>query len=140
MKRIGRIPGDDVAQLEEQHGDNDRRVDSTSHHQTGSERKASEPATHRTFEDELRNTPDRDAEDQPIEDTYFHPDGRGEAACENKPDRPDDAADDDGGQQSQLSFKPRVHAAPSRALPARIWSTAVRYHRAARCSSIHPAP
>jgi hypothetical protein len=37
MKRIGRIPGDDVAQLEEKHRDNDRRVDSASHHQVGRE-------------------------------------------------------------------------------------------------------
>src|SRR5664279_4820791 len=127
MKRIGRLPGDDVAQLEEKHGDNDRRADHASHHQTGCERKASEPATHRTCEDELRNAPDRDAEDQPIQDAYFYPTGEVKPRARTKPIAAMMLPMMMAPAIAAFSLKPRVHAASSHA-PTRTRSIAFRYH------------
>ena len=51
-RRIGRNPRDNLTQLEVQNGNDDSRIDCSSHQQIGCERKATEPRTHRTLQDE----------------------------------------------------------------------------------------
>jgi hypothetical protein len=65
MRRIGRSPRNYVTQLKELNRDNDRRVDCGSHHQIDGKRKAAEPRTHRTLQDEQRDASERDTRRSP---------------------------------------------------------------------------
>ena len=102
------------AQMKELDGDDDRGVDRASHNQILGEGKTSEPIAHRSIHDEHFDPADRDSDQESVYDTRRHIGSRGVTQHYGKYDSPDDTAGDNACKQSQLSFKPCVHAAHPR--------------------------
>jgi hypothetical protein len=105
-----RQPGDNLTRLKKLDDHDNRCVDRATRNQIGGERKIAEPTPQRAVEDKQLDAPQRDAHHEPICYPDDHRRRRGTAHCEVNRKSRDGPDHYDGGQQSQFSFKPRVHA------------------------------